>query len=648
MKKMMLLFLSLLFLLSLAGKSQALESGSLVWTQLSGTSSDDAGYKVAVDCNGNIYIAGYTTGSMYTDYSVGGYDLFVSKYNSQGRRLWTEQTGSVDNDSVFDIATDNNGNVYLTGGWASDSSYDNYNYFLTKYDTNGKRIWLSRSGTTANDISYSLALDPAGNIYLAGFTWGNLNGNSSQGGADIFLSKYDNDGNQLWTKQTGSGADDIGHGVALDNSGNIYVTGYTSGGLDSNNNLGAEDIFLIKFDNDGNKLWTRQDGTGQSDFINHLAIDNAGDIYLGGNTAGGLDGNSNQGEYDTLLIKYDNAGNKLWTRQTGTSETDVCLGIAADTQGNIFITGNTAGSLDGNTNQGAEDIFLIAYDNAGNKLWTRQPGTGYEDSGCGVVADTYGNVYVSGYVGEDLNGNDNQGGKDILLQKYNILSTVMLSWPAESEYSGQGLYPVQGEERSIFTFKIVYTEAGDKAPLSGYPKVHIEKDSQEISGSPFVLTEADPADYVFSDGKTYLYQTSLPLGTDYTYWFEAYNSSGFMAGGLPTGNHSGPAIENIAFREVYTYPNPAKAGRINFHFYCGYPDPEFTIRIYDVSGEKVATIPNNQIDKSSQPLYYCFNWPCQNDSGEALASGVYIYLLEARDATNNNKEQIIKKFAIIK
>jgi len=122
-----------------------------------------------------------------------------------------------------------------------------------------------------------------------------------------------------WTKQLGTSTWDEGKDVTTDSSGNIYVTGYTGGGLDGNTNSGSYDIFLVKYNSSGTKQWTKQLGTSSSDSGNGVTTDSSGNIYVTGDTEGGLDGNTSLGSYDIFLVKYNSSGTKQWTKQLGTS-----------------------------------------------------------------------------------------------------------------------------------------------------------------------------------------------------------------------------------------------------------------------------------------------------------------------------------------
>ena len=168
-----------------------------------------------------------------------------------------------------------------------------------------------------------------------------------------------------WTKQLGTSSSDSGNGVTTDSSGNIYVTGDTKGGLDGNTNSGETDIFLVKYNSSGTKQWTKQLGTSSIDSGSGVITDSSGNIYVTGSTKGGLDGNTNSGEWDIFLVKYNSFGTKQWTKQLGTSSYDEGYGVTTDSSGNIYVTGSTDGGLDGNTNSGSYDIFLVKYNSSG-------------------------------------------------------------------------------------------------------------------------------------------------------------------------------------------------------------------------------------------------------------------------------------------
>ena len=334
---------------------------------------------------------------------------------------WICQLGSVGNDFGNGVSVDGSGNAYVAG-WTGGSldgntSAGDCDIFLTKFDTNGKKIWTKQLGTTSNDRGNGVTVDGSGNAYVTGRTRGSLDGNTNAGDYDMFLTKYNTDGTKLWTRQLGTNRYDEGNGVSVDGSGNAYVTGYTWGGLDGNISAGGVDMFLTKFNTDGTKLWTRQLSTGRSEG-NGVSVDGSGNAYIAGRIGGGLDGNISAGGIDIYLTKYDTDGAKLWTRQLGTASTDEGYGVSVDSSGNSYVTGRTDGGLDDNPNAGGLDMFLTKYDTAGTKLWTRILGTAHSDISCDVSVDGRGNAYVTGWTNGSLSGNTNAGRSDMFLTKY--------------------------------------------------------------------------------------------------------------------------------------------------------------------------------------------------------------------------------------
>jgi uncharacterized delta-60 repeat protein len=327
----------------------------------------------------------------------------------------------------FGITTDSSGNIYVTG-WTGGGLDGNTNsggddIFLVKYNSSGTKQWTKQIGTPSSEYGEDVTTDSSGNIYVTGYTEGELDGNTNSGGPDIFLVKYNSSGTKQWTKQLGTSSSEWGSGVTTDSSGNIYVTGSTSGGLDGNTHSGEGDIFLVKYNSSGTKQWTKQLGTSSFDYGQDVTTDSSDNIYVTGYTGGGLDGNTNSGESDIFLLKYNSSGTKQWTKQLGTSSGESGSGVTIDSSDNIYVTGYTSGGLDGNTSSGESDIFLVKYDSSGTKQWTKQLGTSEEERGYGVTKDTSDNIYVTGYTMGSLDGNTNSGENDIFLVKYDSSGT---------------------------------------------------------------------------------------------------------------------------------------------------------------------------------------------------------------------------------
>jgi hypothetical protein len=200
-----------------------------------------------------------------------------------------------------------------------------------------------------------------------------LVGNTLVGNYDFFVAKYDSTGSKVYTKQTGTaGVDTNANGVAVDANGDVYVVGDTNGGLDGNALTGYIDFFVTRYDSSGTKVYTRQMGTtGAYTHANGVAVDANGNVYVAGSTSGGLDGNAGNtvaGNYDYFVAKYDSSGTKVYTKQMGVPGVGTfAVGVAMDASGNAYVAGYTTGGLDGNTLAGGYDFFVAKYDSMGNK-----------------------------------------------------------------------------------------------------------------------------------------------------------------------------------------------------------------------------------------------------------------------------------------
>ena len=134
------------------------------------------------------------------------------------------------------------------------------------------------------------------------------------------------------------------------------------GGLDGNSSAGGWDLFVVKFNSSGIEQWTKQLGTSSRDSAQGVATDSLGNIYVTGYTNGGVGIPS-----DIIVVKYNSSGTKQWTQQLGTSSNDIAHGVATDSSGNVYLTGSNNGELDGNTGAGSKDLFLVNYESDGNK-----------------------------------------------------------------------------------------------------------------------------------------------------------------------------------------------------------------------------------------------------------------------------------------
>ena len=163
--------------------------------------------------------------------------------------------------------------------------------------------------------------------------------------------------------ERGTNEREAAEGVATDSAGNIYLTGYTGGNLDGNILSGTDtwDLFLMKLDAAGNWLWTRQDGQDMDDDAHAVAVDSQGNVYITGYVRGGFHGLPRPGAADIFISKYDPAGNRLWSALFGSTDVDEGFGIACDASNNVYVTGYVQESVEGNPYAGNGDAVLAKY-----------------------------------------------------------------------------------------------------------------------------------------------------------------------------------------------------------------------------------------------------------------------------------------------
>jgi hypothetical protein len=334
--------------------------------------TDDFATNIATDARGNVYVTGYYTGGG----TGGGYTTI--KYDTDGNQQWVRiyEGPSLLDDVTTDLVVDVAGNVYVTGGsWDNDSG-DEYDYATIKYDTDGNEMWVRRYNEIGSVRSFanSLAVDAHGNVYVTGYSAGN------ETAYDYATLKYDAAGNELWAKRyNGTGNyNDFAQSLAVDASGNVYVTGSSDG-----------DYVTLKYDAAGNELWLKRYGGFDyyDDHATMVAVDANGNVYV--------TGWSERNRYleDYVTVKYDAAGKELWVRKYKGAQMHnlPTTSLVLDASGNVYIAGSSSGSV-------SNDYATIKYDTNGNEQWAQTyNGVGnHYDVARAIAVDGSGNVYVTG------------------------------------------------------------------------------------------------------------------------------------------------------------------------------------------------------------------------------------------------------------
>jgi hypothetical protein len=336
---------------------------------------------VAVDNAGNAFVGGYGYRGMQVKHS----DYATLKYNNSGNLVWDAQYDDRrnGNDEIRVIAIDNSGFIYITGR-SEDSLSKNapkhYDYYTIKYDPNtGKVVWAQRydNNIQAADEATAIAVDTSGNVYVTGRSQG------SGRGFDYATIKYNSSGIQQWVQRynNSNGADEAA-AIVLDAAGNVYVTGRSQGAT-------GFDYATVKYDTNGNQQWVkRYDNGNGADEATAIAVDAAGNVYVTGRSQGSGTG------FDYATVKYDTNGNQQWVKRYDNGNgADEAAAIGLDSTGSIYVTGRSQGSTTG------FDYLTIKYDSSGKLVWRvryNNPSVNGADEAAAVALDAAGNVYVTG------------------------------------------------------------------------------------------------------------------------------------------------------------------------------------------------------------------------------------------------------------
>ena len=419
---------------------------TLSYSTYLGGRSGDVGYGIAVDVSGNAYVTGYTsstnfpTQNPYQGTKPGYYDAFITKLSSSGGTLsYSTYLGGSNRDYGYGIAVDNSGNAYVTGETNS-RDFPTQNPYQETYGGDGD-AFITKLSSSGNALAYStylggsdidggtgIAVDDSGNAYVTGKTksrWDFPTQNPYQetygGDEDAFITKLSSSGSTLaYSTYLGGSSGDVGYGIAVDVSGNAYVTGYTSSTNFPTQNPyqgtkpGYYAAFITKLSSSGNAFaYSTYLGGSSGDVGYGIAVDVSGNTYITGETDSTNFPTQNpyQGAYgggpaDAFITKLSSSGSALsYSTYLGGSSGDVGYGIAVDVSGNAYITGGTESR--GFPTQdpyqetyagGSYDVFITKLSSSGNALsYSTYLGGSDRDYGYGIAVDDSGNAYVTGY-----------------------------------------------------------------------------------------------------------------------------------------------------------------------------------------------------------------------------------------------------------
>lgn len=416
---------------------------------------------MAVDANSNVYITGWFQNTVDFDPDTGSFtltsvsnseDIFLAKYDANGKFKWVLGFGGTYDEQGISLAIDHSGHILMAALFRSICDFDaggnvanvtgngQNDFAIAKYDSSGNFTWVKSFGSVTNESKIQIDVDALNNIYAAGAFSGTIDFDPSPAnsfnitsafGDDIFISKLDSNGNFIWAKSIeGNSSAEEANAIDVDSYGNVYFTGRADGGTGVDYDPGPGvynlayalwDPFVEKLDSAGNFLWVRsflvpglQTGIGQA-----LHCDASGNVLSAGQFFGSIDLNPDTsitdniisaGNWDTYISKLDNAGSLIWGKSIGGPDNDYANALTADAKNNIYLTGQFSNFCDFNPDTSlfyniqsngfnSPDMYDLKLDSGGNFVWAFNIGGIYTDEGNSIAVDKSNNIFINGRFG---------------------------------------------------------------------------------------------------------------------------------------------------------------------------------------------------------------------------------------------------------
>lgn len=388
-------------------------TGDLAWVKRVGGTGVDSGFGIALDADGNICIAGNFNGTADFDpgpgvlnlTSHGSFDAFLAKYDAGGQLLWAHHLGGTQFEEARCLAVDGSGDIVLAGVFSGTADLDpgpgntgleasgTNDMFFARYTPAGNLLWAKHLEGDGSERVLSMAVGLQGDIFLAGHFEGTVDfdpsgttqHHSAMGGSDLFFARYDAGGQLLWVNSVGGFFFEEVRGMAVDRLNNVYITGRFGETLDFDpgpgvselSHAGINDAFFSKYDASGALVWAQSISSEDNDMGDGIAVDTFGRVCITGhfiNTADfdpgpAVHALTATGDFDIYLAQYDAAGQFLWAKNIGGTQSEESTALALDAQQNLLLTGFFKGTADFDpepsemllTSPGKDDGFIAKY-----------------------------------------------------------------------------------------------------------------------------------------------------------------------------------------------------------------------------------------------------------------------------------------------
>jgi len=593
------------------------DPGDTLWTRTYGGSDYEQGLSVQQTTDGGYIIVGETN-----SFGAGSNDVYLVKTDANGDTLWTRTHGGGRTDSGQSVQQTTDGG-YIIVGETNSFGAGGYDFYLVKTDANGDTLWTRTHGGTDYDYGQSVQQTTDGGYIIAGYTK-----SFGAGSNDVYLVKTDANGDTLWTRTYGGSADEYARCVQQTQDGGYIVTGHTK-----SFGAGLNDFYLVKTDANGDTLWTRTYGGGDSD--NGQSVQQTTD---GGYIIAGYTDSFGAGLKDFYLVKTDANGDTLWTRTYGDSLGEYGQSVQQTTDGGYILTGRTM-----SFGAGSNDVYLVKTDANGDTLWTRTYGGSDYEQGQSVQQTTDG-----GYILTGRTMSFGAGETDFWLLKIagesslpDVTIEILPNGPPVTVPQGGNFGFTGSVTNNIEDPQVVdtWTMAIGPAKETYGPFKRVKS----VDLEPFETRTADFSQRVANLAPLGFY-TYIAYCGDYlstvidSSFFQVEVIAGAPGGGedigwVLTGSFSEGDLSQLPsdFALVGNYPNPFNAQTV-----IEYQLPMSStvkLEVYNLLGSRVTTLVNGQQEAG----YKSITW----DASE-VSSGIYFYKLTAGNYIETRRMMLVK------
>lgn len=396
------------------------------WPRQFGDSLDQIGTGVAIDHQNNVIVVGNFVGN--ADFgggvlkSAGSNDVFIAKYGADGTFQWAKRFGSTYEDWVASVAIDKSNNILIAGYFEGSTNFGGLgitnqggqDVFVAKYGPDGVHLWSKGFGDTGNEEAITVAVDGLDNVIVSGTFDSSVSFGGTKlttnGGKDTFLLKLTSAGMHAWSSGYGGTMADQAAGLAVDGSGNIFLsatfTGMSNFGGLTLSSKGGSDVVLAKYSTNGTHLWSSRYGDTGTDASGAIATDSSGNVisvgsFQGTVNFGGSDLMSMGAPSDVFFAKYSPSGSHIWSKRLGGTKAERAYSVSVDRSDNIFIAGSFDGtaSFGGSDLQtaGVDDMWIGKFSSDSTHIWSAAYGGPNIDEAVSIQPDAAGGAVVVGY-----------------------------------------------------------------------------------------------------------------------------------------------------------------------------------------------------------------------------------------------------------